>query len=414
MRATIHTTVLLVVLLLTAVPTVPTVLAGPPTDGRPDFMRKLQPGQLRVMCYNINWDSIFPANDPHSHKYRRHQQAAQFVRVLRAIQPDIVCLQEINPDRDPSDVAAILDAALPQPAGGKWNVYLGRDNAIAAPYPLTMCASDTEPTTDRGQAMALIDLPDATYRYDLYMINAHTKSAGGEENIRRRENHGDAIVNWIRDLRTPGGAADLPAHTPIVILGDLNVYPTDTHRHLNTLITGDILNEAVYGTDFKPDWDDSDLHDTLPHHNLTGAETYTWRDDTGQFEPYPLDRIIFTDSVMSAAKAFILDTTTMFDAQLAAAGLQAGDVALDLESGYFDHFPLVVDFSIPGHATGDANGNGRLDATDFNRFIECYNAAKGAASHEASPECVAAFDFDEDADVDLDDFNRLQGLFSVN
>jgi hypothetical protein len=43
--------------------------------------------------------------------------------------------------------------------------------------------------------------------------------------------------------------------------------------------------------------------------------------------------------------AFVLNTEMMTEAELAAAGLQAGDVMLDPETGRYDHLPLVVDLS---------------------------------------------------------------------
>jgi endonuclease/exonuclease/phosphatase family metal-dependent hydrolase len=209
-----------------------------------------------------------------------------------------------------------------------------------------MLAEDTVPATDRGHAMALIDLPDDHYGCDLYVINAHFKSAGGLDNIKRRLRHADAIVHWIGDLKSPGGRIDLPTDTPVIVLGDLNVYDTDPHFHLTTLLTGDIVDEQVFGPDLRPDWDDSDLTTVLPLHNGVGPDNYTWRDDSGDFTPGPLDHVIYTDSVMSVANAFILNTTLLSPAELKATGLQPNDVVLEPEQGRYDHLPLVVDFRL--------------------------------------------------------------------
>ncbi len=40
---------------------------------------------------------------------------------------------------------------------------------------------------------------------------------------------------------------------------------------------------------------------------------------------------------------FVLNTAVMTAAELDAAGLEAGDVLLDLRTGRYDHLPLVVD-----------------------------------------------------------------------
>jgi endonuclease/exonuclease/phosphatase family metal-dependent hydrolase len=314
---------------------------------RPAFLDKPSPHHVRVMCYNVNWDAIFPEDDPESHEYRRHCTAEQFVRVVKAVDPDVVCLQEINPERDPQQVGDILDRAIPLAGDQKWQTHIGRDNVIAARWPLLMLGSDTDPSTRRGQAMALIDLPDEAYRCDIYVINAHFKSAGGPENILRRQRHADAIIHWIGDMKSPGGQIDLPPETPIIVLGDLNVYDTDPNQHLTTLITGDIMDEQIYGADVAPDWDDTPVTDALPLHNAKRTETYTWRNDASSFNRGPLDRIIYTDSIISVDHAFVLNTAIMSKADLEAAGLQAGDVALDLSAGTFDHLPLVADFRVP-------------------------------------------------------------------
>jgi endonuclease/exonuclease/phosphatase family metal-dependent hydrolase len=342
------------------------VFAVPCWAQRPGFLAKRDPQHVRLLCYNVNWDAIFADDDPLNHKYRGHNGQGAFVRVLRVINPDVICIQEINPQRDVKDVLNILDRAVPiDPDNDErlWHGYLGRDNVIASRWPLTMKASETMPATGRGHAMALVDLPDATYPADLYVINAHLKSAGGEKNIARRQKHADAIMNWIRDARRPEGAITLPPRTPYLFCGDFNIYDNDHRRHHFTLLTGDILDEKTYGKDFLPDWDNTILGDVLPLHNGTGPQRWTWRDDTTGFNPGPLDRIIYTDSVLRVAHAYILNTATLSDQQLAACGLKRGDVALDLDKGIFDHVPMVVDFAFrkPAAPSPDTNSPAPAD-----------------------------------------------------
>jgi endonuclease/exonuclease/phosphatase family metal-dependent hydrolase len=191
--------------------------------------------------------------------------------------------------------------------------------------------------------MALVDLPEPEYQDDLYLICAHFQAQGGQAKVQARQEHADAIIALLRDAKTPGGDVDLPYGTPIVELGDFNVYDTDPAHHLATLLNGDIQDEAHYGADIKPDWDETDLADALPHHNAAGEEVYTWRDDNQEFNPGALDRILYTDSVIMIENAFVLNTEIMTAQELAAAGLQAGDVMLDPDTGRYDHLPLVVD-----------------------------------------------------------------------
>lgn len=334
---------------------------------QPVFMQKAAPEHVRVLCYNINWDSIFPDDDPNNHSFRSYNKVAEFRRVITAVNPDIVCLQEIGWDHDPQDVADILDEELPLGGSETWRAHMGSDNVIAARWDMLMPATDTDPTTNRGQAMALVDLPDDEYLTDIYLMNAHFKASGGTTNINRRKQHAAAIIHWIGDIKSPGGAIDLPTDTPVVVLGDLNVYDTDPHEHLGTLVTGDIdpLYEGTYGPDLSPDWDDSDSTDVLPLHNGVGPDFYTWRDDGGGFNPGALDRVIYTDSMLSVGNTYVLNTSSMAVGELAAAGLELNDVLLS-PPGYFDHVPLIVDFIVTAASPGelDSDGDGVPDASD--------------------------------------------------
>jgi len=298
------------------------------------------------MSFNVGWDSIFSDADSQNHRWRSDSKPAEFVRIVKAIDPDIICLQEINPVRDPQRVGSILDAAIPLGNGKTWQTHSGQDNVIAARFDLVMRAEQLGHyghNTNFGHALALVDLADANYEEDLYLICTHFQAKGGQEDIEARQEHADAVMGWIRDIRTLGDMIDLPANTPIVVLGDFNVYDTDPAYHLTTLLTGDIVNEDEYGADSAPDWDDTSLADALPRHNASEDDVYTWRDDTQEFNPGALDRILYTDSVISVSHGFVLNTAVMTEAELEVAGLKAGDVMLDPETGRYDHLPLVVD-----------------------------------------------------------------------
>ena len=96
---------------------------------------------------------------------------------------------------------------------------------------------------------------------------------------------------------------------------------------------------------------DSPLADAHPLHNVVGPDDWTWRNDTGQYKPGRLDYILFTDSVLEAAKKFALDTTSMSEADLTASGLQKFDASADDVGQDYDHLPLVVDFRATAGAT---------------------------------------------------------------
>jgi len=368
------------------------------------FIDRQLPSDVRVVTYNVNWDSIFPDNDPNNHSFRSFNMVQEFRRVIAALDPDVMCLQEINSSRNPQDVADIFDAVLPLGGGAGWQATIGYSNVIVSRYPLTMLASDTVPQGQRAQAMALVDLPNAAFSVDLYLINEHYKCCGGSNNDNKRQKQSDAVVNWMRDARTPGESIDLPPDTPIIVLGDLNM--VGSLGPLDTLLCGNILDNGTYGPDSPPDWDtscDTDLH---PLHNVAGPADYTWRDDNSSFNPGRLDYIIFTDTVLTPANRFILNTTTMSAAELSATGLQTFDVVV-APPGDFDHLPLVVDLRFaqtPVAPDGDASLDGLTDGADVAWFVSLAEA--GAA---ADPARIPHVDYNANGVVDTGDLPGFVG-----
>ena len=50
-------------------------------------MQKPSSEHIRIMCYNVNWDSIFENGDPDNHPWRAYDMSDEFVRVVTAINP---------------------------------------------------------------------------------------------------------------------------------------------------------------------------------------------------------------------------------------------------------------------------------------------------------------------------------------
>ncbi|MGH8510690.1 MAG: endonuclease/exonuclease/phosphatase family protein [Gammaproteobacteria bacterium] len=139
----------------------------------------------------------------------------------------------------------------------------------------------------------------------------------------------------------------LPPGTPFVIAGDFNAYRTDPAHHMQTLLTGEIVDTIRYGRGIAPDWDGTALADAKPTHNGVGADTYTFGDGGGQLPPAELDRILYTDSRLRILNAFVLNTTSLDSLTLVQLGLREGDVLRNATQRRFDHLPVVVDFRLP-------------------------------------------------------------------
>lgn len=338
------------------------------------FVDRQQATDLRVVTYNILWDTIFPDNDL--------IQANKFERVLTTLDPDVLNLQEIgNPfcqgciPKTAEDVRVLLNSLAPLAGGGSWQVHQGGDNVIASKYPLSMKETNTFPSGNRFQAIALVDLPDAQFSTDFYFMNNHYKccdNPGGTEDAQRQQ-QSDAIVNWLRDARTPGDGVDLPPGTPFAVVGDLNI--VGSLQPLNTLVDGNIIDESNYGSDSPPDWDGSSLTDAHPLQNGSGPDDYTWRNDNSNFDPGRLDYIIYSDSTVNVGNQFVLNTFDMSPAELVATGLHPLDITVDSIGVRYDHLPIIVDFRLFDFADSDFNLSGSVDGDDLSIWEAGYQAS---------------------------------------
>jgi endonuclease/exonuclease/phosphatase family metal-dependent hydrolase len=219
----------------------PTVILGRPTG---TFIDREDLLDLRLVCYNVGWNSIFPDVSANA--------AAKFARLMPALNPDILALQEVGlhpQDRDKSDarkwtaddVVKLMNQIAPLPKGATWHGWQGSDCVTVSKYPLKMTADTLDPPGERKLALALVDLPDEDFNVDLYILNNHFKCCDAEKNDPLRQQQSDALVAWLRDARTPGGKLDLPKATALVIVGDLNI--VGSVQPIETLVRGDIQDE---------------------------------------------------------------------------------------------------------------------------------------------------------------------------
>ncbi|HEY7090322.1 MAG TPA: endonuclease/exonuclease/phosphatase family protein [Tepidisphaeraceae bacterium] len=305
------------------------------------FVDRELPTDVRVATYNVLNDNIFADTNP--------TRAARFARIAPSINADVWVLQEVQ-SHNATDVRTLFNTIAPLPGGASWNVFHSSfEYAIVSRYPLSMTLSDITPAGPKATGTALVNLPDATYAKDLYLMDVHFKAFSGTNEQQERQDHADAVVNWQRDARTAGGNVNLPNGTPMVALGDLNL--VDGPQPRDTLITGNIINNATYSADSPPDWDGTANTDAAPVHNSTGTTNYTWRDDGSSFAPSRLDHVIYTDSAIAAPHSFVLNTVSMTAADLSATGMQQFDVTLDNTGHDFDHLPVIVDFRMNGGRT---------------------------------------------------------------
>ncbi|MFH0795090.1 MAG: endonuclease/exonuclease/phosphatase family protein [bacterium] len=302
-----------------------------PTNG--DFT-KSDPDHVRVMAYNTHGDFIITSSTDD-----------EYQRILQAIDPDIIVMEEIGVSLTSATIQTRLDSVLPLGGGQKWGVHMGLSdgfnrNIVASRWTETMQITDTTPASEvRGVTATLIDLPNATYATDIYVMGIHLKAFAGGTNTTRRQKACDALAKWFGDIRTSGGSINLAANTPAFVTGDFNFVDTDPQQPEMTLRTGDIQDNATYGADIKGDWDVSDLTDLQPADPNT-ADTDTWA--SGSTNPTSrLDRFYYTDSAVTVVHSFVLNTLTMSSGALTAAGLVFTD-----SQNASDHLPVVADYAV--------------------------------------------------------------------
>jgi endonuclease/exonuclease/phosphatase family metal-dependent hydrolase len=279
-------------------------------------LEKDDPSHLRIVSWNTLKDGLL-----------KDKRTDSFQNVLKAINPDIINLQEMYVTQAPK-IEAQLEQWFPDT---DWHVHKMRDLITISRYPIVEPAEGRFPVIN-GASPVLIELPDGQ---QVLIINTHFRCCD-QDDLRQREI--DEVMMLIRDSKTPGDRVDIIPDTPIIILGDMNL--VGYAQQVDTLLYGDIVNEDRFGADFDPDWDDTPLIDLLSRHTET-RHTFTWRDDRTSFSPGRLDYYIYTDSVLKVAKHYILDTAELSEDKLAEYGLEAGDTLTAS-----DHLTLVVDFII--------------------------------------------------------------------
>lgn len=289
----------------------PAVASSPDVEAipsRPD-------GALRVLSWNVEWES--PVKNP-----------APFSRLLAAVQPDVLLLQEWKSSDD--ELQAWFSAHAPSAAPWRAHTLPGLGVSVVARHP--MVALTTEPVMPSREVAgkdprpirfvaARVDTPLGP----LIAGSSHLKCCGSqgtwEDELRQVE--AASINAFVRRqlVNTPDSSC--------VLTGDLNL--------VGTRIPLDALRETL-------DADGTNL-DVVEAQVLGDPSSYTWTQDDGRFSPGRLDYAVFTDSRLRPAAAFVLDTVHLSDAALRRYGLERADSVAS------DHRPLVFDLVAAEAAT---------------------------------------------------------------
>ncbi len=329
---------------------------------------------LRLTTYNVRNDSPWDSG-----------QEPRFGRQLAAVAPDILNFQEIY-SHSATQTAELVERWVPAGPGQSWHAAKNSDCITVSRYEIMGTW-----TLDSNLAV-LLDT-SAVLGSELLIINAHLPCCANDSG---RQAEIDRIMAFIRDAQQPGGPLTLPPNTPILITGDLNL--VGLAQQLTSLCTGDIVNEGTFGPDFLPDWDGSELTNSISR-QTEKRMGYTWRNDSSSYWPGQLDYVIYTDHVLTAGNNFILYTPEMSPENLGAYGL------LSTDSLASDHLLFCTDFRAVNANPGDVNGDGRVDLSDLAILLANYGTTGGASYQDG--------DLDQDGDVDLSDLAVLLAAYGT-
>lgn len=263
-------------------------------------------GSVRVVTYNVENSSPDANPEP-------------FTRMLRAVDPDIICVQEWY-DQTPESLETWFNRELP--IAGTWRAFTssGRGVAVITRFDASPFGPDAVVVAPEGEdrtvraASAMVDTPAGP----LVVSSVHLKCCGAvggrEDMIRSAEAAGIASM-LQQDIEDPSGTA-------VIIAGDYNlVGGTEPLAAITAGLDSDGTNLTL-----------------VDARGLGEPAMYTWTQQTSSFLPGRLDYVAFADARLGVERSFVFDPDRLDAESLKALNLTSGDAAAS------DHRPIVVDF----------------------------------------------------------------------
>lgn len=285
-----------------------TPVRPPPPAQADDPLARAPHTSLRMMTWNTERGAMLARPDAAG-------------RVLRAIGPDVILLQELPEDSDAGEVAMRLERMLGRP----WHVIIGAGGGNLR------CAVAAAATLDLSPALGVVAYPDtpqrsvratgAMLRADrrrMLLISVHLRCCGyaGSSEDRTRSVEADAIRRAVAD-------ASAETNTEAIVMGgDLNL--VGSAWPLAVIAEGlDRSGEALARADA---------------YRLDGLTNWTWADRDLPFTPGRLDFLLYAPSANATTGSFVFDTRDLESRWLEHHGLHADDAETAS-----DHRPVVAD-----------------------------------------------------------------------
>ncbi len=258
-------------------------------------------GDFRVVSWNVQLGNLL-------------EDKARSSRLLKALKPDVLLLQELSG----GDTPEILTSFLTKTLGGTWQVTLTESTGTLRHHQLrsaiaTSLHLQTSELIDSGswrQLKAIFSTIECKKK-PVNFISLHLRCCGGPtgEAEQQRQKEATAIQGFINSHQSPR----------FVIAGDLNLVGTTKPLEILQCDRFSVVNA------YQPD----------------GLQNATWSDSSSSFTPGRLDWMLYSPQSLEVINCFVLETSDLLPESLTPYNLLSKDTA-ELS----DHLPLVADFKI--------------------------------------------------------------------
>jgi endonuclease/exonuclease/phosphatase family metal-dependent hydrolase len=271
---------------------------GPLAVQRLPIETRRTPRTVRIMSWNVLRDAPFKSST----------DLDRLLRVLTAVQADIVLLQEIY-DEPTADILTWFRNNLQLPSGYEWSIARNNDCVTLSSFPTVGSWPSNGNLVSRHATEDVLG-------YQLLIANTHLPCCTDGESGRVAES-----ANLLSVLNSRYND-QTSAPQSVIIGGDLN--------------SGGLAPELI------------DLTTTLMPLEMSSSrhvfhyDQFSWGSRGSSFGSSKLDFLLFDPATLMRYKAFLIDTDLLPADALTAMGLELNDTYLANQS---DHLPLVVDFS---------------------------------------------------------------------
>jgi hypothetical protein len=285
---------------------------------------------FRILCWNVSRNDLF-------------DKPKAFGRILVALRPDVIILDEVSDKGSLEQVRAIIAEAF---IDDSWNVYFGPGGSDQRTVIATREALESAPAFSplawpEGAAEELAQLRSDADALDKARawLGGSVPSGGAIITMNSR-----ALLAAGVDLHCCGGHQTIEDRRRMIEVGAVNAAALATAASTRvdaTILSGDfnlvgdpaVLDIAAKGLDKgQPLLRARALQ-------LDGLTDATWANPDEPFVPGRLDHILYSASSLQLLKAFVFDSSDLSGRWLAYNGLSAED-----SRGASDHLPVVADF----------------------------------------------------------------------